>query len=209
VTRIDAVIFDMDGTLMDSMNPVGDAFVETIVAAGGRRYTHADIVAAFPKGPPDRILTHLLGRPVAAAETSDYHRRLDEHAVQLVPYPGVIQALDVLAGRTRLAVFTGADRVSLRLLLGRTELLERFEVTTGGDEVTHAKPAPDGILLTCDRLGVDPGQAAYVGDSGPDMEAARAAESLAVGAAWGKLWRASHAADTVADTPADLVDLLA
>ena len=74
----------------------------------------------------------------------------------------------------RLAVFTGADRVSLRLLLGRTGLLGRFEVTTGGDEVANAKPAPDGILLTCERLGVDPARAAYVGDSRPDMEAARA-----------------------------------
>ena len=205
---IDAVIFDMDGTLLDSMNPVGDAFVETIVAAGGPTYTHTDIVAAFPKGPPGRILTHLLGRPVMAAETSDYHRRLDEYAVGLDPYPGVVPALDALAEGTRLAVFTGADRVSLRLLLGRTGLLERFEVTTGGDEVTRAKPAPDGILLTCERLGVAPARAAYVGDSGPDMEAARAAGALAVGAAWGTLWQASHLADVTAETPADLVALL-
>ncbi len=209
MTRIDAVIFDMDGTLFDSMDPVNEAFVETIVAAGGPRLTHAEIVAAFPRGPSDRMLTHLLGRPVTPEVSADYHRRLEENAASLSPYPGLTEALDGLAGPARLAVFTGADRVSLRLLLGRTDLLGRFEVTTGGDEVTHAKPAPDGILLTCDRLAVEPGRAAYVGDSGPDMEAARAAGALAVGAAWGNLWRASHAADLVADTPADLVDLLA
>ena len=205
---IDAVIFDMDGTLMDSMNPVNDAFVETIEAAGGPTYTHAEIVAAFPKGPSDRMLTHLLGRQVDAAESSDYHRRLDEKAGSLLPYPGIVEALDALAGYVRLAVFTGADRVSLRLLLGRTGLLDRFEVTTGGDEVVDAKPAPDGILLTCERLGVPPARAAYVGDSGPDMEAARAAGALAVGAAWGSLWQASHPADVTANAPADLVALL-
>lgn len=205
---IDAVIFDMDGTLMDSMNPVNDAFVETIVAAGGPTYTHAEIVAAFPKGPSDRMLTHLLGRRVVEAESADYHRRLDEHAGGLLPYPGIVDALDALTRHVRLAVFTGADRVSLRLLLGRTGLMERFDVTTGGDEVLHAKPAPDGILLTCDRLGMAPTRAAYVGDSGPDMEAARAAGALAVGAAWGSLWQASHPAEVTAEAPADLVTLL-
>jgi HAD superfamily hydrolase (TIGR01509 family) len=207
-SRIDAVIFDMDGTLIDSMDPVNEAFIETILAAGGPRYTHADIVAAFPKGPSDRMLTHLLGRPVIAQESAGYHRRLDEKAASLSPYPGIAETLDSLAGTTRLAVFTGADRVSLQLLLRRTGLLERFEVTTGGDEVTHAKPAPEGILLTCERLGVEPSRAAYVGDSRPDMEAARAAGTVAVGAAWGNLWQASHPADVTAETPADLIALL-
>jgi HAD superfamily hydrolase (TIGR01509 family) len=206
---IDAVIFDMDGTLIDSMDPVNDAFIETIVAAGGPIYTHAEIVAAFPKGPSDRMLTHLLGRPVAEEESADYHRRLDEKAASLAPYPGITDALDALAQSKRLAVFTGAGRVSLRMLLGGTGLLERFEVITGGDEIANAKPAPDGILLTCERLGVEPARAAYVGDSGPDMEAARAAGSIAVGAAWGNLWRSSHPADLTAAVPADLVALLA
>lgn len=204
---IDAVIFDMDGTLIDSMDPVNEAFVETIVAAGGPTYTHADIIAAFPKGPSDRMLTHLLGRPVMAEDSSAYHRLLDEKAADLLPYPGITEALDAFAGK-RLAMFTGADRVSLRLLLGRTGLLGRFEVTTGGDEVENAKPAPDGILLTCERLGVDPARAAYVGDSRPDMEAARAAGTLAVGAAWGNLWQDSHPADVTAAAPADLITLL-
>ncbi len=209
VTRaIDAVIFDMDGTLIDSMDPVNDAFVETIVAAGGPTYTHDEIISAFPKGPSDRMLTHLLGRPVAEEESADYHRRLDEKAISLAPYPGITEVLDALAVSKRLAVFTGAGRVSLRMLLGGTGLLDRFEVTTGGDEVQDAKPAPDGILLTCERLGVDPTRAAYVGDSGPDMEAARAAGSIAVGAAWGSLWQSSHRADLTARVPADLVALL-
>lgn len=206
---LDAVIFDMDGTLIDSMGPVNDAFVETILAAGGPRLTHADIVAAFPKGPSDRMLTHLLGRPVIEEESAGYHRRLDENAAVLAPYPGITEALEALAGTKKLAVFTGADRVSLRLLLGRTGLLDRFEVTTGGDEVVDAKPAPDGILLTCERLGVAPARAAYVGDSRPDMEAARAAGAMAVGAAWGNLWQSSHPADVRADTPQDLISLLA
>jgi phosphoglycolate phosphatase-like HAD superfamily hydrolase len=57
-------------------------------------------------------------------------------------------------------------------------------------------------------LGIAPARAAYVGDSGPDMEAARAAGALAVGAGWGTLWQASHPADVTAETPADLVALL-
>lgn len=199
----------MDGTLFDSMRPVNEAFVETILAAGGPRYAHDEIVAAFPKGSSDRMLDHLLGRPVTATEAADYHRRLEVGAAALIPYDGIPQALDALGRDVRLALFTGADRTSLALLLERTALRDRFEVVTGGDEIDHAKPAPDGILLTCERLDLDPKAAAYVGDSGPDMEAATAAGALAIGAAWGSLWSATHPADEVARTPLDIAGIVA
>ena len=86
----------------------------------------------------------------------------------------------------------------------KTGLLDRFEVRTGGDEAGRAKPDPAGITLTCAQLGIDATATAYVGDSEQDMLAARAAGSLAVGAAWGSLWRDDHPADVVVRFPEDL-----
>ena len=202
---IDTVVFDMDGTLFDSMEPVTNSFIETILEAGGPRFTPGEIVESFTQGPSERMLEHLLGRPVSEAEHAAYHRRLDEGASAMRPYPGVEEALDALAGAgLRLALFTGADVTSLDLLLARTGLRDRFEVRTGGDEAGRAKPDPAGIALTCDRLGVDPTEAAYVGDSEQDMLAARAAGALAVGAGWGSLWRDDHPADVVVRSPGGL-----
>jgi HAD superfamily hydrolase (TIGR01549 family) len=206
IRRIDAVVFDMDGTLFDSMEPITTAFIETILEAGGPRYRPDEIVEAFTQGPSERMLEHLLGRPISDAEHAAYHRRLDEGAAAMRPYPGVDDALGALAGAgMRLALFTGADRTSLDLLLSRTGLRDRFEVRTGGDEAGAAKPDPAGIRLTCSRLGVEPVASAYVGDSEQDMLAARAAGALAVGAGWGSLWRDGHPADVVAFSPLDLV----
>jgi HAD superfamily hydrolase (TIGR01509 family) len=207
--HVEAVIFDMDGTLFDSMEPVTDAFIDTILEAGGRRFTSEEIVEAFTVGSSERMLEHLLRRPPTGTEHAAYHRRLVIGASEMRPYPGIEDALTTLADAgLRLALFTGADVTSLDLLLGRTGLRDRFEVRTGGDEAGRPKPDPAGIALTCDRLGVDPSASAYVGDSEQDMLAARTAGALAVGAGWGSLWRSSHPADVVVRRPADLATVL-
>jgi HAD superfamily hydrolase (TIGR01509 family) len=186
IRRIDAVVFDMDGTLFDSMDPVTGAFIDTIVEAGGRRYAPEEVVEAFTQGPSERVLEHLLGRPITDAGTPCTTDAWTTARRRWRPYPGVDASLDSLDGAgLRLALFTGADVTSLELLLSRAGLRDRFEVRTGGDEAGRAKPDPAGIRLTCERLGVAPSMSAYVGDSEQDMLAARAAGALAVGAGWG------------------------
>jgi HAD superfamily hydrolase (TIGR01549 family) len=209
IDGIEAVIFDMDGTLFDSMDPVTNGFIETILAAGGPRYSAQEIIAAFARGWAGPMLTQLLGRPVSDGELADYHARLDASCAGLAPYGGTNEALDELhASGVRLGLFTGADRRSVEILLGRTSMQGRFEIATGGDEVRRAKPAPDGVVLTCRRLDVRPAAAAYVGDSPADMQAARAAGVRAIGAGWGRLWRKDIEADAIAAAPSDLLRLV-
>jgi len=200
-----AVVFDMDGTLFDSMAAVTHGFREVVLAAGGPRYTDEQIVEAFALGWAGPMLDGLLGRPHTPAQLVAYLRLLREGAAELAPYPGIVEALDELAEQAiAVAVFTGADVVSLEMLLQGTGLRDRFEVVTGGDEVERPKPAADGLLLTARRLGTQIGHIAYVGDNHTDMQAARAAGALAVGAGWGSLWRADHPADVVAQEPGEL-----
>jgi HAD superfamily hydrolase (TIGR01549 family) len=208
--RIDALICDMDGTLFDSLGPVTSSFIETIEAGGGPHYTAQDIIAAFPMGSARPMLSALLGRRCSDDDLAGYHRRLAEASRHTEPYDGIPEALDALAVKgIRLALFTGADVPSLQMLLRGTGLIDRFEILVGGDEVLRAKPAPDGILLACQRLEMDPSRAAYLGDSAPDMEAAHAAGVLAIAPEWGHLYHSTHPAHLHAATPSDLVTLLA
>jgi phosphoglycolate phosphatase-like HAD superfamily hydrolase len=106
-------------------------------------------------------------------------------------------------------VSTGASTDAAEILLGAAGLSRFFDVVVGGDEVALPKPAPDGIRLACERLGVRPRNAAYVGDADVDLEAARRAGAVAIAAGWGHLYRPGHEADRVLRRPGELAMLLA
>jgi HAD superfamily hydrolase (TIGR01509 family) len=201
-----AVAWDMDGTLLDSSAAVPAAFGAALRTLGHGPVTAAEVIAAYPLGPPDVIMAHLAGRALTAAEMEAYYAELA--GVSVRPYPGVAAALDALraAGRP-VAVFTGASRRAAGMLLAAAGL--HADVLVGGDEVGRAKPAPDGVLVVAAALDLAPGDLAYVGDSPADLRAARAAGSHAAVAAWGHLYDPAEPADSVLARPADALALLA
>jgi HAD superfamily hydrolase (TIGR01509 family) len=206
---VTAVVFDMDGTLIDSLASVTRAYRDAVVAGGGPEPTDDQVVAAFPIGPPRAMLRALLHREVTPADESAYLAALDRHRDAVVPYDGVRELLAALASRgVPVAVFTGASAAAARALLGRADLLRFFDVVVGGDDVPHAKPAPDGVLRACELLGVEPSAAAYVGDSPLDLESARRAGALRVAAAWGDLTAVERRCDVTATVPADVLRLV-
>jgi HAD superfamily hydrolase (TIGR01549 family) len=200
---IKAVVFDMDGTLIDSATVIPDAYIACITALGGPFYTPPEIIAV---GPPEAMLTHLLGRPSSAAEVDDYHVRLERLARGVTVYPGIGETLATLASQVPLAVFTGASIRACRILLRPTGLLGYFTALVGGDEIARPKPYPDGILEVCRRIGVNPPDAAYVGDAPNDLRAARRSGALAFAAAWGHQYQPDEPSDGVLERPAELVD---
>lgn len=203
-----ALIFDMDGTLIESSTVIPDAYIACIRALGGPHYTSEQIVDAYSVGPPEAMLTHLLGRRSLEAEVDDYHDRLARTARRATVYPGIRETLAALEGRVPLAVFTGASTRACRILLEAAGLSARFDVFVGADEVTRSKPHPDGILLACERLGVEARYVAYVGDAPGDLEAARRCEACAVAASWGHLYRPEEASDVVLAAPQELLELV-
>jgi HAD superfamily hydrolase (TIGR01509 family) len=205
---LQAMIFDMDGTLLDSFDPIGDAYTATVVRLAGAPPPREQLVASFALGPPGRILPHLLGRPVTADEIDVYHAELASRAARVTPYPRIAPVLKMLSARVPLAVFSGASTLSCEILLEATGLRSPFGVIVGSELVEHPKPAPDGLELTCERVGVPPSSAAYVGDSPNDMLAARRAGVLAVAAGWGELFDPRSPADIAPRTPEGLLELL-
>jgi len=203
---LEAIVFDMDGTLIDTSGVVPAAFSEVIRELGGPVLGHDDVIESYVIGPPAAIMEHFLGRPVGEGELERYHERLDAeaHRQRLAPYPGIAEVLDDLA-EMPLGVFTNADRGNLRVLLGAAGILGRFDAVVGADEVApRFKPNPDGLLLTCERLAMDPAGTAYVGDGPLDAETARGAGARAVAAGWGHQLEDPSAFDLVVDTPTEL-----
>lgn len=206
--HIAAVVFDMDGTLLDSLAVQLESYRLAIVESGGSDRSHAEILDSFTIGPAVIMLEALIERPVGQQAMTRYEAHLRKRAVQVQSYAGVATALRALSNRFRLGVFTAADTRPAEMLLAATGLRSFFDVVIGADRAGRTKPAPDGLLIACDALGVRPFDAAYVGDGPSDMVVARACGALGVAAAWGHQFTTDRDADVVVATPDDLVRLL-
>ncbi|MFH8618932.1 HAD family hydrolase [Streptomyces sp. NPDC017979] len=199
------LVWDMDGTLLNTTEVVPAAFVRAVRTLRGPAAGAADVVAAYWRGTPEVILEHLVGRPLTADEHEAYYRELD--GIEVTPYPGVAEVFAELAARGRpRAVFTGASTRAARLLLTAAGLVA--DVLVGGDRVGAPKPAPDGVLLAAHEIGAAAGDVAYVGDSPLDLRAATAAGSRGVAAAWGHMYDATEPADLTLTDPRHALALL-
>lgn len=203
--RVRQLVWDMDGTLLDSSVAVPAAYVAAVRRLRGPEVTPAQVVASYSVGPSDVLLAHLLGRKLAAGESEAYYTELAGVIVRA--YPGVAEVLAALRARGhRVAVFTGASNRAATMLLAAAGITA--DVLVGGDEVARPKPAGDGLLLTARRLGIAPGDLAYIGDAPIDLRAAAAVGGTSAAAAWGHQYQSAEAADVTLATPAEALALL-
>ncbi|ROR93004.1 phosphoglycolate phosphatase/AHBA synthesis associated protein [Nocardioides aurantiacus] len=200
-----AVLWDMDGTLIDSSAIVPDAFVETVLSLGGPRLTRDEVVAYYDAGAPHVMLGMMLDREPDPVLGERYHATLADVGSGVRVHDGVAEVLAELHGRgVPMGVFTGNSARAASILLEAAGLRGWFDAVVGGDEVERPKPAPDGVLRVAQELGVDPARCVYVGDSPLDVGAARDAGAVPLAAGWGHLFDADRAV-TVLATPADLL----
>ena len=102
-------MFDLDGTLVDTMAAIPQAYADTIRDLGGPDVTTADVLAAFRVGPTPMLLAHFLGRPVDAHEVGRFFERYEDGVAGTQPLPGAVDLVDALvADGHLLAVVTSA-----------------------------------------------------------------------------------------------------
>jgi HAD superfamily hydrolase (TIGR01509 family) len=202
-------VFDLDGTLVDTMTSAPMAYARTITSLGGPELSVDEVVAAWHVGPAPVVLAHVLRRAVSPDDVECYYGHVEAAVAAVTPFPGVRQMLDALDQQGyRLGVFTAATRRAAHLVLAAAGLDRYFPTVIGGDDVDQPKPAPRGLRIACQELGVRVAAAAYVGDAETDLQCAEAAGALGIHARWGAPPVTIAGARLVAQHPNDVVGLL-
>lgn len=179
------LVFDLDGTLTDTLPGTFRAFQDAVEPALGRRPTEAEILSRF--GPADhRIVAEWVGPEAAPEAQNRLYAAYAREFSRVRAFPGIPELLrDLRREGRRLGLFTGRGRPSTDVLLAALGFEALFESTVTGEEVPRPKPAPDGLLAVLDAMGALPAEAVYVGDTVKDAEAAFAAGAEFLAAAWG------------------------
>lgn len=182
------IIFDCDGTLMDSLGRAMESFNHALDRVGAWPRTPEQIKAHFGSS-ADRIFSRLLGdESLGARAFAFYLEHQTELAESTKVHQGVLELLDVLTeNKVPIAIVTGRHHEDLEIVLKPHALSGRFLTMVADSHLTQSKPNPEGILLACRRMGVAPKNALYVGDSIVDIQAAHAAGGTAVAALWDNL----------------------
>lgn len=202
-----AVLFDLDGTLIDSAPDITAAVNELL---GGRNLpplTLAEVKSMIGNG-VEKLVERAFaasGHPLSGTGFEQANREMApiyrRHTTQLTRLmPGAAEALARLhVSGVRIGVATNKPQLATREILQHFGLAERLGAIVGGDAVTRKKPAPDALLLALERLGADVRDALMVGDSVTDVEAARAAGMPVI------LIRGGYTREPVEQLGADLV----
>ncbi|MCY1258634.1 Phosphoglycolate phosphatase [compost metagenome] len=214
---IKAVLFDMDGTLVDSApdfiavcqamlaahgKPAIDPRKVQDVVSGGAR---AMVAAAFDIDPEDA------GFEALRQEFLDRYQ--DHCAVLTRPYDGIPELLDrIEEARLIWGVVTNKPVRFAEPVMQQLGLAERSAVLICPDHVSRSKPDPEPLLLACKQIGVEPSQVLFIGDDLRDIESGRAAGTKTAAVRYGYIHPddnpAHWGADVIVDRPLDLLAVL-
>lgn len=208
-----AVLFDLDGVIIDSMPAMRDAFKNAYREVVNRAADDELLEPLFMRycrylGYAFREIMDILELPHNMYEPFVRHSAEFKHRVRL--NTGIVSILEELhTSGIKLTVATGKDGYRARDLLELLNVAQYIDLVTGSDEVKHAKPEPDMLILQMAALGVNPDEAIMIGDSPADIQAGERAGVATVGVLWGY---GSHeeliGADYLIDRPAQLLEII-
>ena len=213
-----AVLFDLDGTLINSLHDIADSMNRVLEKKGYQTHNYDAYRNFIGRG-----LYNLVGRTLPEAEKTEqnirnlYQELLRDYEVNLlqktVLYRGIPELLDALASKgIRLTILSNkADNLTKEIA---AELLKAwpFELVLGSCDTVPRKPDPAGALMVCEALQLEPSDFLYIGDTSTDMQTAIASGMYPVGVTWGfrtKEELLENGARTIIDKPIELLALLA
>jgi HAD superfamily hydrolase (TIGR01509 family) len=175
---IDAVVFDLDGLLLET-EEIWDEVREALARERGGRWSESAQRDMMGMSSPEwsRYMHDVVGLRESPEEINDLvvERMAESYRSQLPLLPGAVQAVERMAARWPLAVASSSNRQLIDLVLELSGLAKHFRATVSSEEVARGKPAPDVYLEAARRLGVESTRAAAIEDSDAGIRSAAGA----------------------------------
>jgi HAD superfamily hydrolase (TIGR01509 family) len=209
--KIKAILFDVDGTLINSGNAHIYSIRETLSEMKiGKKVTDQEILNVIGN-PIDEIFDSLLGiEKFREGFIQTFRKKMyDEGGIDyLEPYPMVKEVISKLRRQQiRLGIVTNKRRCTTNIFLNKGGIeISVFEFIITGEDVKRYKPAPDSVLKAIEKLNLPPSKVALVGDTILDIKAAEGAGVVSIGANYG-FGKNLQEADLLIESPADLLTL--
>ncbi|MDI6744291.1 MAG: HAD-IA family hydrolase [Thermodesulfovibrionales bacterium] len=209
--NLELIIFDLDGTLVDSGKDITNALNYAIAPYGFKSLTVEDTVKFVGEG-LTRLIEKILGDNNASVKDTAIERFINYYSEHLTdftkPYPEVAKTLEILC-RYKKAVISNKRESLSKKLLEQLGLMKFFDVVLGSDSVPEKKPSPAPVKKVLEILGVYPGRAIIVGDSDFDIQAGKGAGLITVAVTYGFRDRETlKGADFIIDSIDELPDLI-
>jgi phosphoglycolate phosphatase len=215
--RLRAVLFDMDGTLLDT-SPDFIAVCQAMRSAAGLPAVDPQVITDVISGGARAMVMAAFGRtadsPDFEALREDFLQRYQQHcSVYTRPYAGIEALLgDIEKSGLRWGVATNKPLRFAEPIMRDLGLAGRCAALLCPDHVSRSKPDPEMLLLACQQLDLQPAEVLFVGDDARDIEAGRAAGCRSVAVTWGYIHPHDNpqnwGADALADSPQALRRLL-
>ena len=210
--RFPVVLFDLDGTVIDSGAIILASMRHAVREVLGVEVPDEQLMAAVG-GPGLEAQMHALSADRVDELVTVYRAHNEPLHDELVCCAGMDEVLVQLKdeGR-RLGIVTAKRRQTVELAFAQIPIEHLFETVVGGDETKKHKPDPEPLLLALERLGAAPYDAVYVGDAPFDVKAAKAAGLYSVGVSWGGIHGRerleAEEPDALVDTTEELLGVL-
>lgn len=207
------VLFDLDGTLIDSVRLILDSYAHTLAVHGLPPLTDEEWLAGLGTPLVKQFARYDDGAGSLQALIQTYREyNLANHDARITIYPGVRDMMDGVRARgLPTGLVTSKNRAGAERGLSLVGLRETFDVLVGADDVVNPKPHPEPVHLALEKLGRSAEGAFFVGDSVHDLHAGRAAGVRTVAVLWGPFTREQlepAAPDYWIDDPLQLLPIL-
>lgn len=181
-SKIELVIFDLDGTLIDSAMDLAISLNLALEQEGLKRATVDDLLQRISVGSKNLLKELVNDDPFAEKRVLDYYiKHYSEKMFDNTKlYPNVLELLDLLKTK-KVALLSNKREEPCKIILNYFKIDHHFKMVLGGDSLPHRKPRPEPILHICKELGVKPENTLMIGDSPVDLEAGALAGAKTIG----------------------------